>query len=125
MKFGDIHLMRDHGHPIIICAQGAPGESGVSVARLNFHRAAQFVATPRHHLICIQVSPHLQLDCRMAERKPQHDTFGGAIAICPAGIDASVTTDMGADVIVLTVNPNQLSVAAAEDSALEAKLIEL
>jgi AraC family transcriptional regulator len=60
----------------------------------------------------------------MAGRRLRHETFTGALAICPAGVDCSVTSDAATDVLMLGVDPSQLSLAAAEDSAIEAELIE-
>lgn len=124
-KFGEIRwAQKDGGPPATLIAGGAPGESGVSVLRMQFLRGAHFSATMRQHMVCFQISPHLRLECRMAGRKIHHETSAGALAICPAGIDCSAETDASADLLVIAIKPGQLALAAAEDSALEAQLNE-
>lgn len=125
MKFGEIHCAHQDGSPPLMLTSGSPpGESGVAVLRMRFRRGVHFSATTRQHLICIQLSPHLQLDCRMAGQRLCHETTTGALAICPAGIDCSAETDASADMLVVAIKPGQLALAAAEDSALEAQLNE-
>jgi AraC family transcriptional regulator len=46
------------------------------------------------------------------------------MAICPAGIDAAADTERSVDAIVVMIDPGRLALAAAEDAALEARLIE-
>jgi AraC family transcriptional regulator len=124
MKFGEFHCADGDGTPLTLRAASPPGESGVSVLRTRFRRGAHFSATTRQHLICLQMSPHLRLECRMAGQRLAHDTITGALAICPAGIDCSAETDASADFLLVAIKPGQLALAAAEDSALEARLKE-
>ena len=125
MKFGEVQWAQKDGRPpAILTAVSPPGESGVSVLGMRFQHGAYFSATPRHHLICFQLSPHLSLECRMAGRALRHQTTAGSLAICPAGIDCSAETDATVDMLLIAIGPNQLSLAAAEDSALEAQLNE-
>jgi AraC family transcriptional regulator len=125
MKFGEIHCAHQDGSPPLTLTSGSPpGDSGVAVLRMRFRRGVHFSATTRQHLICIQLSPHLQLDCRMAGQRLCHETTTGALAICPAGIDCSAETDASADVLLVAVEPGHLALAAAEDSAIEAQLNE-
>jgi AraC family transcriptional regulator len=125
LEFGEFQLTRRGGdHTAAPDARSAPGESGVSVTRVKFDEAAHFSARSRQHLIFFQLSPHLRLECNVAGRRLLHETFTGSLAICPAGADCSVTSNAGADALVLAVDPSRLSLAAAEDSAIEAQLIE-
>jgi AraC family transcriptional regulator len=125
MKFGEIRwAQKDGGPPATLLAGSAPGESGVSVLRMQFLRGAHFSATTRQHMIYFQISPHLRLECRMAGRRIHQETSAGALAICPAGIDCSAETDASADLLLVAIKPGQLALAAAEDSALEAQLNE-
>jgi AraC family transcriptional regulator len=124
-KFGDIHWAeQDSGPPNILGTESPPGESGVSVARLRFAKAAYFNATAEHHRIYFQQSPHLHLECRMGGSRLVHHASRGAIAICPAGQHCSVVSDVAADALVVVVKPGRLALAAAEETALEAQLIE-
>jgi AraC family transcriptional regulator len=124
-KFGEpIWTQRDDGPPAILEAGGAPGESGVSVLRLQMQRVTHFKPAPQHHLIFLQVSPHLRLDCRIAGSVLRHETGAGAIAICPAGSEGSVESHSNADCLVVAVKPGHVALAAAEDSAIEAQLCE-
>jgi AraC family transcriptional regulator len=125
MKFGEVCCaQKDGGPPAILTAVGPPGESGVSLLRMQFQRGAHFSATTRQHLISFQMSPHLRLECRMAGRRLHHETNAGALAICPAGIDCSAETDTSVDMLLIAIKPGQLALAAAEDSAIEAQLNE-
>jgi AraC family transcriptional regulator len=119
-----IWMQRDDGPSAGLVANSARGESGVSVLRTRFQRMAQFRASQTQHLIFMQLSPHLRLDCRVSGDRLCHDTTTGAIAICPAGVDASVTSNTTADLMVVAVKPSRLALAAAEDSAVEARLCE-
>ncbi len=123
MKFREIHCAHQDGSPPVPLATGSPpGESGVAVLRMGFRRGAHFSATTRQHLICFQLSPYLRFDCRMAGQRLCHETRTGALAICPAGIDCSAETDACADMPVVAIEPGQMALAAAEDSAIEAQL---
>src|ERR1700743_2671993 len=125
MKFGDAQWIQKAGAPpALLSANSPPGESGVSILRTRFARDAHFSATTRQHLIFVQLSPRLSLECRMAERKLRHETGTGSLAICPAGVDCSATSSSDAEFLLITVKPGHLALAAAEDAALEAKLKE-
>lgn len=124
MKFGQVSWAKDGGPPVTFQTDEPPGESGVRVLRALFDGGAHFSATTAQHLVFLQMSPHLRLDCRMAGRRLRHETAQGALAICPAGVDSSADTDGTADMLVVAVKPTQLALAAAEDSALEAELPE-
>jgi AraC family transcriptional regulator len=124
-KLGEaIWSERDGDPPATLEARGAPGESGVSVLRLQFRRVAHFKAALQHHLIFLQLSPHLRLDCRIAGSRLQHETAAGALAICPAGADCSVEADASADLLLVAVKPGQVALTAAENLAIEARLCE-
>jgi AraC family transcriptional regulator len=124
-KSGEVQWVRRDGGPrVLLSASRPPGESGVSVFRTRFARDVDFSATTRQHLVFFQLSPHLWLECRMAGRKLEHETKTGALAICPAGIDCSATSNSDADLLLIAVKPGHLALVAAEDSALEAKLNE-
>ncbi|MGX9430018.1 MULTISPECIES: helix-turn-helix domain-containing protein [Bradyrhizobium] len=124
-KFGQVRwAQKDGSPPTTSQADGPAGESGVRVFRALFDGGAHFSATPDQHLVFLQMSPHLQLDCRIAGRQLRHETTHGALAICPAGIDSSADADGTADMLLVAVKPTQLALAAAEDYALEAELPE-
>jgi AraC family transcriptional regulator len=119
-----IWMQRDDGPPAVHVMSTAPGESGVSVTRLQFQRFAQFRASTTQHLVFMQLSPRLRLDCRVAGNRLRHEPITGSIAILPAGVDSSVGSNTTADVMLVTVKPARLALAAAEDSAIEAQLRE-
>ncbi|MCA1453132.1 helix-turn-helix transcriptional regulator [Bradyrhizobium sp. BRP22] len=92
--------------------------------RALFDGGAHFSGATEQHLVFVQMSPHLRLDCRIAGRRLRHETGQGALAISPAGADCSADADDTADMLLIAVKPSQLALAAAEDSALEAELPE-
>jgi len=105
---------------LAVCS--APGESGVSVLSLRFRDGAHFSATTQQHLVWF-VSP-VRVDCRMAGRTLRHEAPAGSLAICPAGIDCAADAEECVDALLVAIDPGQLALAAAEDSALEAQLNE-
>lgn len=121
---GAIWTQRDDDPSVYLDAGSARGESGVSVLPIGVQRAARFRAAANQHLIFLQLSPHLRLDCRVGGSRLRHEGRTGTVAICPAGVDCSVESDARADLLVVAVESNRLALAAAEDSALEAKLHE-
>jgi AraC family transcriptional regulator len=121
---GELSLaQKDGGWPTILATGSAPGESGVSVLKLRFQDGAHFSATPRQHLVWFQVSP-VRIDCRIAGRTLWHEPPAGSLAICPAGIDSAADAEASMDALLVAIDPGQLALAAAEDSALAAGLNE-
>jgi AraC family transcriptional regulator len=112
----------DGGLPTTLAVGSAPGESGVSVLSLRFRDGAHFSATTQQHLVWF-VSP-VRVDCRMAGRTLRHEAPAGSLAICPAGIDCAADAEECVDALLVAIDPGQLALAAAEDSALEAQLNE-
>jgi len=108
--------------PTTLAVGSAPGESGVSVLSLRFRDGAHFSATTQQHLVWF-VSP-VRVDCRMAGRTLRHQAPAGSLAICPAGIDCAADAEECVDALLVAIDPGQLALAAAEDSALEAQLNE-
>ncbi|WP_081851154.1 helix-turn-helix domain-containing protein [Bradyrhizobium sp. URHD0069] len=112
----------DGALPATLAAGSAPGESGLSVLSVRFRDGAHFNVETRKHLVCFvsQVS----IDCRMAGRALRHEAPAGSLAICPAGIDARADAEKSVDAILVTIDPSKFALAAADDAALEAQLVE-
>jgi AraC family transcriptional regulator len=122
---GEGYLVQADGcSPTMLAAGSAPGESGVSVLSVRFQGGAHFSATPRQHLIWFQTSPQARFECRIAGRALRNEAPAGSLAICPAGVDSAADAEESVDAILVAIDPGQLALAAAEDSALEAQLIE-
>ena len=120
---GELHLAQeDGGLPTTLAAGSAPGESGVSILNLRFRGGLHFSATPQRHIIWF-TSPG-RFDCRIANRTLRHQTPAGSLAMCPAGIDCAADAEENVDAFVVTIDPGQLALAAADGSALEARLNE-
>jgi AraC family transcriptional regulator len=120
---GTLYLAQeDGGLPTTLAGGSAPGESGVSVFSLRFRGGLHFSATPQQHLIWF-ASP-VRIGCRIAGRTLRHDAPAGSLAICPAGTDCGADAEESVDALVVAVDPRQLALTAAEDSALEAQLNE-
>jgi AraC family transcriptional regulator len=112
----------DGGLPTMLAAGSAPGESGVSVFSLRFRGGLHFSATTQQHLIWF-VSP-VRIECRIADRTLWHPAPPGSLAICPAGTDCAGDAEESVDALLVAIDPGQLALAAAEGSALEARLNE-
>jgi AraC family transcriptional regulator len=114
----------DGGPPAALAAGSAPGESGVSVLSVRFQGGAHFSATPQQHLIWFQISPQARFACRIADQSLRHTQPSGSLAICPAGVDSVADTGESVDALLVTIDPARLALAAAEDSALAAQVLE-
>jgi AraC family transcriptional regulator len=126
MEIGALSLAQEDGNvPTTLAAGSAPGESGVSVLNVRFQDGMHLAATLRAHLICFQrMDGRPRFECRMADRTLSHEPPPGSLAICPAGIDCAADTDGSVDAILVAIDPGQFALAAAEDAALEAQLME-
>jgi len=120
---GELRLAQEDGGPPTTLADGsAPGESGVSVLGVRFRGGAHVGMKAGQHLVCFVSQVHIE--CRMAGRANAEHAPAGSLAICPAGIDATADAGESVDAIIVAIDPGRLALAAAEDSALEARLIE-
>ena len=120
---GEVRAAQADGSPPTTLAAGsAPGESGVSVLRARFHGGMHFEATPQRHCVCFQM-PELRVERRMAGRAVRREAPAGELAICPAGFDCAADVEESVDGLLVAIDPGWFSLAAAEDSALEAQLI--
>jgi AraC family transcriptional regulator len=125
IDISELHLAQaDGGLPTMAAHGSAPGESGVSIVNVQFRDGAHFSATPRQHLIWFQTSPPVRFDCRIAGRTLQHEARADQLTICPAGIDCAADAEASSSAILVAIDPRHLALAAAEESALDAQLIE-
>jgi AraC family transcriptional regulator len=125
MTFGEVNWAQKDGNPpTLFETNSPPGESGVSVLRTRFEQGANFSATPGQHLIFLQVSERLRIECSIGGRTLGHEPRAGSIAICPAGMDCSAQTDSSMDSLVIAIKPEYLTLATAEHSAIDAQLNE-
>ena len=121
----DLCLAQEDGdRPTALAAGSAPGESGVSILKVQFRGSAYFSAVPRQHLIWFQISPRAHFACRLADRSLQHEVPAGTLAICPAGIDCAAETGESVAAILVAIDPGRLAFAAAQGLAPEPQLIE-
>jgi len=89
---------------------------------MRFHGGMHFTATPQRHCVCFQM-PHLRIERRMARRAIRRETPAGTLAICPAGFDCAADVEGSVDGLLVAIDPGWFSLAAAEDSTLDAQLI--
>jgi AraC family transcriptional regulator len=124
--FAEICLsQKDGSPPQTVVAARPPGESGISIARVWFNRVARINAASRRHLIFLQTSQRVPIECRMDGRVSRHQADTGSLAICPAEIEGSAETAETETIIgllLIAVNPGQLALAAAEDASVDARL---
>ena len=123
---GELRLAQENGElPTTLAAGCAAGERGVTVLNLRFKGSLHLAATSRWHLICFPLlAGKRRFECRMADRTVSHSPPPGSLAICPAGIDSGADAEGSVDVIFIAIDPDRLALAAAEDGAVEAQLIE-
>jgi AraC family transcriptional regulator len=119
----ELRLAQEDGRPPTTLAAGsAPGESGVCVLGVRFQGGAHVDMKTGQHLVCFVSQVHIE--CRMAGRAPAEHAPTGSLAICPAGIDATADAGESVYAIIVAIDPGRLALAAAEDSALEARVVE-
>jgi AraC family transcriptional regulator len=123
---GELCLAQENGElPTTLATGSAPGESGLAVLKLRFEGGLHLTATSRQHLICFQqMTESCSFECRFADRTVSHEPPTGSVAICPAGIDQAADAVGSVDVLVIAIDPGRFALAAAEDRALDAQLIE-
>jgi AraC family transcriptional regulator len=120
---GEVRAAQADGSPPTALAGGsARGESGVSVHRTRFHGGMHLEATPQRHCVCFHM-PRLRVERRMAGQAVRRESLAGELHICPAGFDCGVDVDESVDAVLVAIDPGWFSLAAAEESALEAQLI--
>lgn len=123
MGTGEYYMRQEDGcGPAVLAGGSAPGESGVAVLSLRFLQGLHFKGMLEQHLIWFQSPMHVE--CRMADRLLCHDAPAGSLAICPAGIDCAADAEQSVDTLIVSVDPATLAVAAAEDFAPDAQLME-
>jgi AraC family transcriptional regulator len=123
MGTGEYYMRQEDGcAPAVLAGGSAPGESGVAVLSLRFLQGLHFKGTLEQHLIWFQSPMHVE--CRMADRILCHDAPAGSLAICPAGIDCAADAEQSVDTVIVSVDPAKLALAAAEDLAPDAQLME-
>jgi AraC family transcriptional regulator len=120
---GDISSAQaDGAPPSVVAAGAAAGESGVALTYVRFAGGAHFTANLRQHVITFVSSG--PITCRLAGKTLEHDAVDGSLSVLPAGLDTGADCDRDADSLMIAVDPSHLALAAAEDSALAARLIE-
>ena len=122
----ELSMAQEDGRPpTILSAGSAPGESGVFVYSAYFKDGLHISATRRRlHHICFHITDPPRLDCRIADKTLCHEPSKGTMGICPAESDYAADADGDFEAILVAIDPNQLALAAAEDSALNAQLID-
>jgi AraC family transcriptional regulator len=121
---GELCLAQEDGTlPTTLAAGSAPGESGVSIHCVRFRGGVHLRGTLHRHLVCFQ-SAQARFDCRIGDRCLRHDPPAGSLAICPAGVDCAADAKGGLDAILVTIDPRHLALAATEESAPDAQLME-
>jgi len=120
----ELALAQEDGNlPTTLVAGSAPGESGVSIRLIRFRDGLHLSGTVRRHFICFQLAQAC-FDCRIGGRTLRHEPPAGSLAVCPAGVDCAADAKGSVDAVLIAVEPRHLALAAAEDSALEAELVE-
>jgi len=125
MASGELYLAHEDGDsPIPLSVSSAPGESGVSVLRMRFPGGAYYGATLRQHFVRFQMSSQVRLESAPAVRAVRCEGTVGSLAIYPAGVQCAIEVKESVDALFVTIDPNRVALAAAEGSALGARLTE-
>jgi AraC family transcriptional regulator len=114
----------DGGSPTMLGAGSAPGESGFFVLNARFETGVHVSATARRHHVFFSTSDHLRYQCHLSGRALTHEPPSGSLAICPAGSDYRADVDGSGATILVAIDPSRLALAAADDLALDAQLID-
>lgn len=117
-------MQADGKEPKTVASGGAAGESGITVLRLHFDESVHVAGTVRQHIVFFQMSPEMGFHCRFADRALRHRPGLGRLAIVPSGVDIAVDADDSLDTVLVAIDPSRFALAAAEDSALDAQIVE-
>jgi AraC family transcriptional regulator len=111
----ELLMAQEDGAPPAAVSLGSPlGESGVSVLSARFNGAVHISATSRrNHHVFFSLSDQLR-----------YVPPPGSLAVCPAEADYGADGDGTAEAILVSVDPGWLALAAAEDSEIDAQLID-
>ena len=110
--------------PAVLAAGSGPGEHGLAVFKVRFRGGVHIESpSPRSHLVWFQLSD-LFMECRRASRVFREAVPRGSLAICLADVDCSADAGQSTNAVLVAIEPTYLALAAAEDSALGAQLIE-
>jgi AraC family transcriptional regulator len=121
----ELHMAQeDGGPPTALSAGSARGESGVFVLRSRFEGCLHVAATAQRHHVYFNLSGQSRFECCIAGRALTHEPPSGSLAVCPAGSDYAADIDGSGVTILVAVDPRRLALAAAEDSALDAHLVD-
>jgi AraC family transcriptional regulator len=126
IDLGALHMaQQDGGTPTILAAGNAPGESGVCVLSVRFDGGMHLIrqATASCHCICFLMSSG-RVEKRMGGRVVYVERRAGTLSIHPAGVDCAADADEDLDILVVSVDPCRMALAAAEGALAEAQLIE-
>ncbi|TWB63171.1 AraC family transcriptional regulator [Bradyrhizobium sacchari] len=122
-ELGKIRWAQKDGQPPqLLYTERSRGESGVLAFRARFEGGVHFSATAHQHLIYFQMSPSVQIECRMDGLHAKQNATAGALAIGPAGIYCEAESNQSMDVLLIAVDPRRLALASAEDHVLDAEL---
>ena len=114
---------KDGGLPTTVGRRQRPGESGVSILSVRFMAAPISMRRRDSTSSGFRYRRRCAFDCRIAGRR-----FGtsraGSLAICPAGSRRAADAEESLERLLVAIDPRHLALAAAEESALEAQLIE-
>ena len=120
---GDISsIQADGAAPSVLVAGGAAGESGVQVVKLKYQGGAHFAASLHQHVITFMSRGPIY--CRVAGKALSHQAHEGSLAVLPAGIDAACDRSADTTSLLICVEPGRLALAAAEESAFAAELVD-
>src|SRR5262245_28826873 len=120
---GELCLAQKDGCPPTMLAAGnAPGESGVSILNLRFDGGMHLTAAVPQHLVCFHTEA--RFDCRIGDSVLRHVPPTGSLAICPAGSDCAADAEGSLDLIVIAIDSERFSLAAAQDAAVAVRLQE-
>lgn len=115
-----VHAQKNGDAPTILVNGCAPGESGLSVAKVHYQGSAHFEVSLKQHMISFD-SP-ARMHCRLADEALTHEAHAGSLAIGPAGLDGGADSDRDLTVLIVMVQPDKLALAAAEGGTLQARL---
>jgi AraC family transcriptional regulator len=118
-----VSLVQGNGHSPEVLANGrGPGESGVGVLRTRFRGGAFFSAMAPRHLIYFHLSQAADFRCSMADKACSHQVRRGSVVALPERVDWTASTNSDVDNLLICIDPETLSLAAAEEGGPGAKL---
>jgi AraC family transcriptional regulator len=117
------YLTKDDGSgaPELLGLSHASGESGVSALRLRY-AGGKYRGMPQLHFVKFRMAPQVRLHRELPSQAFCADVSVRSFEVHPAGMSCAADIEHTVDVLAILIHPSRLTLAAAENSNVGARL---